>query len=214
MVYGRLEEVFILVVLGLHLHSSLLLVLAEPRLLLVAQPLVELDGLYVDLFVLELGVLDPRDGRGAEKHAEVRPQFGVGNDEIDELVVVLGLFDQALQGFNLGLKVLPLVLLFPEVVHESSDHIFGDILLIALDLSSIPADLASEEDQLLVLVALGTVCGLFVLVVLDGVREMRGRKMRMIGDEQIVAKGDCVVRELYLEYFGDEVVNGLGWIID
>lgn len=62
MVYGRLEEVFILIVLWLHLHPSFLLIFAELRLLLIAESLIELDGLDVDLFVLELGVLDPGHG--------------------------------------------------------------------------------------------------------------------------------------------------------
>lgn len=96
MVDGRLEEVFVLVVLGLHLHPALVLVLAELGLLLLAQPLVQLDRLDVDLLVLQLRVLHPSRRVGAEELAEVGPQLGVGDDERDQLVVVLGLFDQAL----------------------------------------------------------------------------------------------------------------------
>ena len=61
-VYPRLEEVLILVVLGLHLHPALLFVLPQLGFLLLAESLVQLDGLDVDLLVLEFGVLDPGDG--------------------------------------------------------------------------------------------------------------------------------------------------------
>lgn len=145
-VYSRLEEVLVLVVLWLDLHPSLLFVLPELALLLLAQSLVQLDGLDVDLLVLELGVLYPGGGGRAEEHAEVGPEFRVGDDERDELVVVLGLLDECLEAFYLRLVILALVLLVPEVVHEGSDYIFGDILLIPLDLRSVPADFAAEED--------------------------------------------------------------------
>lgn len=109
---------------------------------------------------------------------------------------------------------MALVLLIPEVVHEGSDHIFGDILLIALDLRSIPAELAAEEHQLLVLVGPGCLGRFLVSVVLDGMREEGGGKVREVGDEQVVAEGDCVMREPYFEDLGDEVAMCLGWIID
>lgn len=121
------------------------------------------------------------------------------------MVVVLGLLDEAFEGLDLGLVILPLVLLIPEVIHEGSDYIFCDILLIALDLRSIPAQLASEQHQLLVLVGLSRLGRFLLAVVLDGMREECSREVRVIVYEKIVSEGDCMMRELYLEDLGDEV---------
>jgi hypothetical protein len=61
------------------------------------------------------------------------------------------------------------VLALPEIIHESSHHIFGDILLIAFYLRGVSIDLAPEEYQLLILILFGRILKLLILVIIfDG----------------------------------------------
>lgn len=64
-----------------------------------------------------------------QKEAKGRPEFWVGHDEGNEVVIELGAGNEGLEGRDLGIAAVALCL--PEEVEVGSHHILGDILLVS-----------------------------------------------------------------------------------